>query len=282
MSKRLAAGVVLYLLACSAGAWASAGEAVRFLSASVPPSAFKMRLAKERGQTAMAEPADEIAGNLYRPAGSGPFPAVVVLHGCAGPSKPDAQSETADWFNAMGYVALFVDSFGPRGIQHNCNGASSADRTMDAFGALDYLAAQSFVRPDRIAVVGASLGGGTALYAVALDAPRTAPDHRFAAAVAYYPPCDSANVYAPVLILIGELDDWTPAAACRAMIGKRTGAGAAVRLVVYPSAHHDFNARRLAGNPQMFFGHRLEYNEAADLAARDEVKQFLATMIGRP
>ena len=256
-----------------------AGE-VRFHSAPVPPSPFKVRLAQERGEIAVPEPTQEIGGALYRPDGQGPFPAVVVLHGCSGRSSDEA--ENAKRFTALGYVALYVDSLRPRGIRHTCTGTEAVvDRLMDALGALDYLAAQDFVRADRIAVVGASQGGAVVLRALALDAPNPKTPNRFAAAVAYYPICDRADVYAPTLILIGELDDWTPAADCREMMRKRTGAGAAVRLVVYPGAHHDFDIRRLAGKPRTYFGHHLEYNEAADTAAYSEMAQFLKETIGR-
>src|SRR6185295_7601682 len=51
---------------------------------------------------------------LYRPAGQGPFPAVILLHGCAGVRRKDTQ-----WAEALrqeGYVALVVDSLSGRGI----------------------------------------------------------------------------------------------------------------------------------------------------------------------
>ena len=70
----------------------------------------------------------------------------------------------------------------------------------------------------RIAVVGSSQGGVVALklastYEDIFDGPR---DLRFVAAVAYYPPCGAMteNLVLPALILIGELDDWTPAKHC--------------------------------------------------------------------
>src|SRR5580704_7268540 len=50
---------------------------------------------------------------LYRPSGGGPFPAVVLLHTCAGlgPHVHAWARKLQDW----GYVALVVDSFTPRG-----------------------------------------------------------------------------------------------------------------------------------------------------------------------
>jgi dienelactone hydrolase len=117
--------------------------------------------------------------------------------------------------------------------------------------------------------------------AVGLNGPGAEARHRFAAAVAYYPPCGDPDVYAPTLILIGELDDWTPALPCREMMKRRSGRGASMRLVIYPNAYHAFNSARLAGKPETAFGHHLEYNEAAAAAALDEVDMFLAKTIGQ-
>jgi dienelactone hydrolase len=266
---------------CFAPAAGNASEEVKFHSAPVPPTAFKMRLAKERGEAVAPELTEEIGGTLYRPSGQGPFPAVVVLHGCGG--RLSSESENAAWFTSLGYAALYVDSFAPRGIRHTCSGTEKTivDRVMDALGALTYLTSEDFVQSDRIALVGMSDGGDVALRALAIDGPGSKATHRFKGAVAYYPPCDEADVYAPTLVLIGELDDWASASKCREMMRKRTGQRASVRLIVYPDAHHNFDVRGLAGKPRTVFGHRLEYNEAADVAARDEMKQFLKQIIGQ-
>lgn len=81
---RVVIGAVL-LAANMAAAPDAAAETVRFPVATTPPTPLQERLARERGQPiAVAAPAVELTGGLYRPAGTGPFPAVVSLHGCAG------------------------------------------------------------------------------------------------------------------------------------------------------------------------------------------------------
>ena len=50
----------------------------------------------------------------------GPYPAVVVLHGCGGISSHS--TGIADRLGAWGYVALAVDSLSPRGISSACHG----------------------------------------------------------------------------------------------------------------------------------------------------------------
>lgn len=136
----------------------------------------------------------------------------------------------------------------------------------DAYGALAYLARLPFVDADRVAVLGYSQGADVALSAVAPGGDETLFDRHFRAVIAYYPMCANFNgtVSVPTVILIGELDDMTPAAACQKMMARRSTEGAPLRLVIYPGAYHSFNAIRLRDKPTTYLGHHLEYNEAAD------------------
>jgi dienelactone hydrolase len=62
-------------------------------------------------------------------------------------------------------VGLAVDSLGSRGIVNRCGGIS-LDQAFDAYAALRYLSQLDFVDPARVAVLGQSMGGSAALYAV--------------------------------------------------------------------------------------------------------------------
>jgi dienelactone hydrolase len=92
----------------------------------------------------------------------------------------------------------------------------------------------------RFAVLGSSQGGIVALqlastHPVGLFA---IPDElKFRDAVAYYPLCSVATdqLTIPTIILIGELDDWTPAKDCERLMERRAGKGAPVKLVIYPA-----------------------------------------------
>ena len=123
-----------------------------------------------------------IRGYLTKPAGRGPFPAVVLLHSCLGlPANRQAiGAEVARW----GYVALFVDDFGPRGLTETC-AVDFPDGPPDAYGALTFLAGRSDVDPSRIAAVGFSQGADTAL-AIAAGTSAT-NGSGFKAAASFYP-----------------------------------------------------------------------------------------------
>jgi dienelactone hydrolase len=212
-----------------------------------------------------------LLGYLTRPFGKGPFPAVVLLHGCGGFGP--RETHWADRLRLWGYVALALDSATPRPAA-GCTGPA-VPSAIDAFAALRYLATQPFVVSDRVAVLGSSFGGMAALGDVENGAP-TAPLHdRFRAAVAFYPTCtgDSGMVDAPTLILIGEKDDWAWAQACRDMVADATKRGTAIKLVVYPEATHDFDVPAAA--PYQILGHHIAYDATATQDAAQRVRAFL-------
>ncbi len=275
------AGLVLAMLAV-AGAGAGWAEPVRFAAAAVEPTPFLRRFAEEHGRVAAAQPGETVAGDLFRPSGAGPFPALVTLHGCESEDATAARrQQQADRYVAQGYVVLAVDSFGPRGIEQDCvsvRGGPAADRIADAYGALDFLAGQPFVDRARIGLLGAAQGGSAVLLALSPIGTEQRPERRFAAGVAFYPACSpvAATLSAPVLVLIGALDRWASAADCRVMAALPQARGAAVELVVLPGAHHGFDAEALRGGPREAFGYHLEYDAAAAAAANADAERFLA------
>ncbi len=212
-----------------------------------------------------------LRAHLLRPEGPGPFPAVVLLHGCGGAvtARGRIGARHRDWmerFVANGIVALLVDSFTPRGYRAICEMrnrpiTSDLDRPYDAYAALAWLRDHPLVRPERIAVMGWSHGANTVLATITEPAIRrtgwTGPG--FVAAVAFYPGCStlSRSDYrptVPLLMQLGGADDWTPAAPCERLAARAAEAGLPVESDTYPGAHHGFDTptgtvrARLAGN----------------------------------
>ena len=131
-------GLVISLLAITSTRLA-AGELVQFDATSVGIGSLKL------------------LGYLARPRGpqAGPSPAVVILHHCGG--FDDLVVSWADRLSLWGYVALAVDSFGPRKVPGDCT--SRTYQEFDSSSAFDFLAKQNFVDSSRVAVLGFSQGG---------------------------------------------------------------------------------------------------------------------------
>jgi dienelactone hydrolase len=237
-----------------------------------------------------------ISGAEVRPDGPGPFPAVVLLHGCHGVSASTRQ--WADWFRARGYVALIVDSWAARDIHDGCvpgPDVPNTERFDDAVGALRWLHTRPYVDRGHVGVVGWSNGGVFAMAVVngpSLERARVrgvaVPQPGFAAAVAMYPGgCYSLvneAVVRPLLVLIGDADDWTLPSECARMVDAMRSRGAPAGIVLYPGAVHYFDvigqARTLLpevenrNKPGGCCGATVGYDAAADADAHRRVEAF--------
>jgi dienelactone hydrolase len=255
-------------------------EAVHFESARVRLGVLTARQAA-KDNIAPAVPST-ITGYFVKPEGRVRFPAVVMLHGCAGLSHSFARNPAASpWVARLagwGYGVLAVDSASVRGATGRCGQDLDFFRVADAFGALAYLAQRSDVDAANVFVLGFAAGGIAALSAVEKHdyEPFEMPtDLQFKAAIAFYPVCVSESAMAaPALVLVGELDDWSPVARCRFMVAGGEGRGAPITLVVYPGRAHDFGDLALRPTRRLF-GHFSAYDRAATDDAVAQVKAFL-------
>jgi dienelactone hydrolase len=219
-------------------------------------------------------PAEAIPGVLLLPSGRGRSPAVIVLHGCAG--RGNSQLIWAARLNEWGYAALIPDSMTPRGIERVCEPEAQGlitprDRVGDVGSAAIWLRTRSEIDPSRIAVLGLSHGGTTAVLATQ----RLYDSFRLRAAIDYYGPCVEPELHGtvPLLVLVGGSDDWGhPASRCEAY-GNAVGTAEPFEIHVYPGAYHAFD------NPDMVRTvsnqHVLEYNQAAAEDSFVRVHDFL-------
>ena len=221
-------------------------------------------------------PLSNAPAELYLPPGGSPTGAVVVLHGCngVGPHYREWARRLAGW----GFVALLIDSFGPRGFREVCNHGRVVPpeaQAHDAFDGAAYLRAAPEVRAARVGVIGFSHGGWAVLKAVLAGLVRRPGEPPFAAAVAYYPGCDppTSALETDTLILIGEADDWTPVARCTRWRDTVQTNGHTLRMKIYPSAQHGFDAPSL---PHSFAGHYVGQDPAAMADSLIETHAFFA------
>ncbi|MGB9118382.1 dienelactone hydrolase family protein [Bradyrhizobium sp.] len=217
-----------------------------------------------------------LKAELFKPEGKGPFPAVVLMHGCGGwqPAVLGALHEHAWYFLDRGYVVLNLDSFGPRGNSGGTVCESDAKlvnaldyRTNDAFDALHYLQTLQFVDPKSTFLMGQSNGGSVAINAAKMAGPRG-----FRAVAAYYPWCgslgaSSVKLTSPLIIFSGSRDDWVPARQCR----NRMSMGEQLKVVAYPNAPHSFD---LQIKLQRYLGKLIGFDKSATEDSRAQMLAF--------
>jgi dienelactone hydrolase len=231
-----------------------------------------------------------LQGFLRHPNAAGHFPAVVLLPICEGYAKSldqDWAARIASW----GFVTLTLDSFGARGLK-NCGGGSPPylDVSLDAYRGLEFLIQKSYVDSKRVALVGFAWGAWQTLSATERGVIERAAVHKFRAAAAFYPACDSFKgvMTVPTLIVIGERDDWASADACRKLaageddmgISRQKDAGAPIQLMILAEASHGFDLPAFQTPVQYQGGHHLAFNKSAAEHSSEGLRKFLRSTIG--
>jgi carboxymethylenebutenolidase len=211
---------------------------------------------------------ETVQGVLYKPAGEGPFPALIVIHEYWGLNDwvKDQASKLAD----QSYVSLAVDLY--RGkvattpeMAHEIMRGVPEDRAKrDLHAAFEFLASLPNVRKDRIGSIGWCMGGGYSLD-VALQEPTLA-----ATVINYGHLATDADalkkINAPILGLFGAQDHGIPPADVKKFSATLAHLGKKIDIKIYDDAGHAFE------NPNNKEGYR-----AADAAdAWKRTVDFLA------
>src|SRR6202040_1613907 len=117
--------------------------------------------------------------------------------------------------------------------------------------ARQWLVQQPWAGQDRISLMDWANGGSALLWAVRPQLSshyHNEPD--FPAESGFYPDCRLSSGFVwsariPTLVLIGAKDDVSSPSACHQMVDGAHGRSALTRIVVYPSAYHDFDRANL-------------------------------------
>jgi dienelactone hydrolase len=235
------------------------------------PLAFDARL--------VGEPSSGSPLEVWRPMGVGPFPAMVVLHGCGGVGAGSRgwAARLAGW----GYLAAIVDSLRPRKLADICESGwllTAELRAQDAFGAATYLRTRPEIDGGRIGVIGFSHGGASAIAAALAQPGQSSPPRQpFRAAVAYYPHCPTSmatRFATDLLIVAGEADDWNPVDRCRYFVQANAEEDHAPAIEVYRGAMHAFDVPGL--DQLSASGRRMRENPEAAAASSELTRHFLA------
>ncbi len=191
-----------------------------------------------------------IAARLRLPQnGVDKHPAVILLHGSAGPSL--REGGYADVLNDAGFATLEPDLWAARNFRGGAEGRPRPhDALADLYGARAFLAAHPGIDAARIGVAGFSFGGVVAM----LAAQRRHNDSGgFKAFLPVYPATWIFNrvpgfefgdlVDAPLLLITGALDQYDndPEISAKLLAGLGPSDRAKIRTEVMPDSHHGFD-----------------------------------------
>jgi carboxymethylenebutenolidase len=184
----------------------------------------------------------DVRAYVSKPEGSGPFPTVIMIHEFWGLN--DSILSKADLLSEEGYLVIAPDTFRgsttgwiPRAI-YQVVSSQPENVNADLDSVYAWLASQSDVDTDRIAIAGFCYGGRTSL-AYSLHNPQ------LAATVIFYgsPETDPEILRAlpgPVLGIFGGADQSIPVSQVNAFDAALTEAGVPHEITIYDGQPHAF------------------------------------------
>jgi carboxymethylenebutenolidase len=194
-----------------------------------------------RGAIVQYGPESKFSGYFVKPAGYGPFPALVMIHEWWGLN--DQIKGMADKLAGDGYVVMAVDLFGksttdPADALRMVRGLNQLTAITNMLSATDYLRASSHVNPAKLGSIGWCFGGGQSLQ-LAIN------DPKLVCAVMYYgqPVTDAdqlGKIRAAILGLFGEADQSIPMSEVDAFKTALKKAEVGFAIYTYPGAGHAF------------------------------------------
>jgi dienelactone hydrolase len=225
----------------------------------------------------------KLAGRIARPAGSGPHPAILVMHSALGPDQQTA--DRAQDLAKLGYVALATDLYGlgpagpdldyvPLFQQYQEQPDLLRARILAGYEALRALPG---VDAGRIAAIGYCFGGQCVL-----ELARSGADVRsvvsFHGLLRTARPAQPGTVRAHMLVLTGAKDPFVPEEDVRRFQEEMTTAQADWQLTVYGDGYHSFTAPEAA--KLNYEG--IRYNPLLDRLSWAQATAFLDATLSSP
>ncbi|UYN96506.1 MAG: dienelactone hydrolase family protein [Enhydrobacter sp.] len=199
-----------------------------------------------RGQSVTLRP------EMHIPSTPGPHGTVLVLNSSAG-ANDIFLSRTPDAFAKLNLATVVLDTYTPRGVGNTIYDqmkVTTADMNSDALKVFERLKGDARVKPGKIAVMGHSKGGLSAVFLASAGWYTWAGFERapnFGAAVALAPDCSlqvtgfMQDTVPHFLSVMGEKDDYTVPAPCVALFQRAKAEGKAVEFHLVKGANHGFS-----------------------------------------
>ena len=177
------------------------------------------------------------------------YPLVIGVAGSLG--WREHHYEYMKMYQQSGFATFELNSFKSRNISSTVGSqveVTTASIILDAYKAFEKLSKHPNIDKNKVSITGWSLGGAVALFSGWKPIIKAiSKDLKFASHLSFYPPCffDPENTEftdSPIHILIGQLDNWTPAEPCNYFV-KKISDNSNVNLTIYPNSHHSFDSK---------------------------------------
>ena len=177
------------------------------------------------------------------------YPLVIGVAGSLG--WREHHYEYMKMYQQSGFATFELNSFKSRNISSTVGSqveVTTASIILDAYKAFEKLSKHPNIDKNKVSITGWSLGGAVALFSGWKPIIKAiSKELKFASHLSFYPPCffDPENTEftdSPIHILIGELDNWTPAEPCNYFV-KKISDNSNINLTIYPNSHHSFDSK---------------------------------------
>lgn len=211
-------------------------------------------------------------------------PAILMLHASTG-----IENVNYDWARRLkeqGYVVYIIDSFKPRGWEDRRSvGWENATQAQldDIAPAYEYLSHLPFVDPEKIGLLGFSMGGFDVLKVMtASNNPADYQQLNFKAAASFYGVChrlsEDTRLKANIKIFIGGNDDRGTTQDCIQLIQQSAENTANVLIQIYPHALHGFDNYEFPASKELIDEkgeqYHIGFNEPARIQALTDLPAF--------
>lgn len=255
----------------------------------LPVSSFDARLRKEI----------KLHAQFLAPSAPQPWQTVVLPSNCAG-RDDQFWLLMAPALIERGFAVVLLDSFSPRGFSSVCMDQRQMwqeARVVDAIAVLKALKRDSRIDSSRIALGGHSTGAVTAFMTSFVEAAQMVKTDAvgYNAYFAVGAACDltfkGPKIWAPLLLISAEMDDYTFPEPCQAEARRLQAAGSHVTMRIIEGANHNMstsgwiysnNVQRMPkGIPRMYMQERdemgvlrLELDDGSKVTAADMIKAY--------
>ena len=224
----------------------------------------------------------------FKPIKNEPSPYVIII-----PSSGGINKSTAVTFERYknkllnkGFGVIILDLFYNTGIEKGTVSRGPL-ASMGALSTIEYIKENyPNLTNNKFGVMGGSRGGMTVLSLagrlVRENFLYKNVNQWFDAGVAFYPSCGKQELLMPVVVFIGELDEWVSATNCK-MWKKRDKeqiSSGMLKIYIYKNAHHSFNReliKKLSKSTKDNHdlpGRSVQYNKKADKHSQKKMIEF--------